>query len=159
LPSYEQRAPFRERSSCPTRPFRRECRKNSYPFGKLLYEARRRKRLGLREFCRLTDTSPTYVSRLETGKAGALPSEARIRRFAELLDVDPLVFLRLAGRVPKEDLAWLAATPDALRLVQVLRRRQVPPKVILEALEGIVAALPAGTIPPATQGRTSAKKG
>lgn len=67
-------------------------------FGALLRRLRLRAGFGLREFAQKVDLSPTYISRVETGKIPP-PTERRLKIMARLLDIPPDVLYASAGKV------------------------------------------------------------
>lgn len=67
-------------------------------FGERIRALRLAKGMTLREFARLLEVSPTYVSQIEQDKY-APPAEERVLRMAEILDQDADELLALAGRV------------------------------------------------------------
>ena len=56
----------------------------------------------LRKFAEKVGVSPTYLSLIETGQASQQPTVDRIKRMAELLNVDADQWIQLAGRVSDE---------------------------------------------------------
>lgn len=73
-------------------------RKKKVRFGPHIRELRLAKGVTLREFARLLEVTPTYISQIEQEKFNP-PAEDRIVRMAELLGVDADELLGLAGRV------------------------------------------------------------
>ncbi len=71
-------------------------------FGSVLRARREKKGFTLRKFAEKVGVSPTYLSLVETGQAPHQPTVDRIKRMAELLDVDADEWIQLAGRVSDE---------------------------------------------------------
>ena len=67
-------------------------------FGKEINRLRIKKKLGLREFARRANISATYAGRIEKA-IDPPPSEKQIKKFAEVLDVDPDKLFGLADKV------------------------------------------------------------
>lgn len=88
-------------------------------FGEILREKRVAKGFSLRQFAKLIDVSPTYLSLIETGRLERPPTAERVRRMAEMLDESPDEFIALAGRVP-EDLPDIIRS-EPKRMPQLLR--------------------------------------
>jgi HTH-type transcriptional regulator, competence development regulator len=82
-------------------------------FGTFLREARISRRIGLRRFASRIGISPTYLSRVETGK-DAPPSEEKIRAIARELEIDADFLLGLAGRVSRDVLEAILERPVAM---------------------------------------------
>jgi transcriptional regulator with XRE-family HTH domain len=75
-------------------------------FGKLLRRARTRAGYGLREFAQKVDLSPTYISRVETGKIPP-PTERRIKVMARLLELPADDLYSAAGKVDPDIEAYI----------------------------------------------------
>jgi transcriptional regulator with XRE-family HTH domain len=75
-------------------------------FGSLLRRSRVKAGYGLREFAQKVDLSPTYISRVETGKIPP-PTERRIKVMARLLDVTADELYTAAGKVDPEIEAYI----------------------------------------------------
>ena len=73
---------------------------------------RLRQGLGLRQrdLASHISVTPAFVSQLENGLAPP-PCEAKLRLLANLLQVDPDVFIALAGRIPSDVTDLLQAKP------------------------------------------------
>lgn len=70
------------------------------PFGERLRELRRAQGLNQRDLAARVGIDYTYVSKMERGRLEFPPSEATIRRMAEVLNADALELLNLAGKIP-----------------------------------------------------------
>lgn len=96
-------------------------------FGEALRARRMEKEVSLRKFAELVGVSPTYLSQVEQMNVDP-PTADRVKRMAELLDVNPDEWTALAGRVP-EDLPEIIQTkkdvPDLLRAVKNLTAGQI----------------------------------
>jgi len=72
---------------------------------------------GLRRVAQRVGISPTFLSRIETGKGDALPSEENIVKLAHELGEDPDRLLALAGKVRSELLDLIIEQPEAFAKV------------------------------------------
>jgi HTH-type transcriptional regulator, competence development regulator len=70
--------------------------------GERLRHLRKEKKLTLRTLAEVAGVDFTYLSKIETGKAGYSPAADTIRSLAAILEVDPLELLQLADKVPPE---------------------------------------------------------
>ena len=97
-------------------------------FGEVLRERRVEKGYSLRKFALLVDVSPTYLSQVEQGNVDP-PTADRVKRMAELLEVNPDEWIGLAGRVPDDLPAIIQGSPtevpDLLRAVKGLTVEQL----------------------------------
>ena len=75
-------------------------------FGGLLRRSRVRAGFGLREFALKVELSPTYISRVETGKIPP-PTERRIKVIARLLEVPADDLYSAAGKVDPDIEAYI----------------------------------------------------
>jgi transcriptional regulator with XRE-family HTH domain len=75
-------------------------------FGSLLRRSRTKAGFGLREFAQKVDLSPTYISRVETGKIPP-PTQKRIKSMARLLNVKVDDLYAAAGKVDPEVEAYI----------------------------------------------------
>ncbi len=73
--------------------------KNPKTFGSALRKARNAKGVSLRKFAEQVGVSPTYLSQVEQDNVTP-PTADRVKRMAELLDVNADEWIALAGRVP-----------------------------------------------------------
>lgn len=71
-------------------------------FGERIRQLRKDKNLTLRGLAEAIGVDFTYLSKIETGKAGYLPAADTIRALATILEADPLELLQLADKVPPE---------------------------------------------------------
>lgn len=102
--------------------------KNRLTFGQVLREKRLAKGFSLRQFAKLVDVSPTYLSQVEQENVDP-PTAERVQRMAELLDENADELIALAGRVP-EDLPEIiqrrpTAMPELLREANGLSAEQL----------------------------------
>ena len=74
--------------------------------------------LGLREAAKAARISPTYLSRIELGHPVGRPSEATLRRIAQVIGDDQDALVLTAGIVPRDVIDIILADSD---LVWVLR--------------------------------------
>ena len=61
-----------------------------------------RRGLTLRALCRAADLDPSFFSKVLTGKRSPPWDEAVLRRLAEVLELDSIELIILAGRLPSE---------------------------------------------------------
>lgn len=96
-------------------------KKTQKPFGQVLREARLEKKYSLRKFAQLVGISPTYLSQVEQSNVDP-PTADRVKKMAEILEVDVDEWTALAGRLT-EDLPGIIHespkdVPDLLRAVR-----------------------------------------
>lgn len=77
---------------------------------------------GLRELAGLVGISPTYLSRIETGRELS-PSETALKGLAAQLGLEADFLCWLAQRMPSDVEAWLLADPARLGWVRSAIRR------------------------------------
>ena len=83
-------------------------------FGEVLRKKRLEKGYSLRQFAKLIDVSPTYLSLVEQGKVERPPTADRVRAMAEQLGENADQWIALAGRL-SEDLAdIIKSEPEAM---------------------------------------------
>jgi transcriptional regulator with XRE-family HTH domain len=70
-------------------------------FGALIRRKREEKEIGLREFAKKLEVSPTYLSKIERDEFPP-PTEKRVKAIAEILGCDVDDLLARAGRVASE---------------------------------------------------------
>jgi len=102
-------------------------------FGKRIQELREAKKkddpaFSLRKFGLAVDLSPTFLSKLENGEMNP-PKAEKIKKMAELLEVDADELLALAGKVSPDLPEIIQETPiamaDLLRTVQGLSEKEL----------------------------------
>ena len=102
-------------------------------FGKRIRELREAKlrtdpRFTLRQFAKMVDVSPTFLSKMERGEFDP-PRPEKIKKMAELLEVDADELLALAGRVDPELNEIIreqpSVLPDLLRAVRGMSDEQL----------------------------------
>ena len=90
-------------------------------FGKVVRKKRLKKGWGLRQFARMLDLSPTYISLMERGEQPP-PREVTICQMAIILDLNVDMLLAEAGKVSTELKEIIIARPvlvaDILRAIQ-----------------------------------------
>ena len=74
--------------------------RNSEPFGAYIREQREAKGMSLRDLAKAVKVSPTFMSKVET--EDWKPKEEKIRKIADVLQVDGDDLVARAGRVPSE---------------------------------------------------------
>ena len=67
-------------------------------FGAYVRQEREGREIGLREMAKKIGVSPTYLSKIERDEF-APPAEDKVRKIAEILDIDVDELLALAGKV------------------------------------------------------------
>lgn len=97
-------------------------------FGQILRETRVGKKYSLRRFAQLVGISPTYLSQVEQSNVDP-PTAERVKRMAEILEVDVDEWTALAGRLT-EDLPGIIHespkdVPDLLRAVRGMSPEQL----------------------------------
>ena len=70
-------------------------------FGAYVRQERERRDYGLREMAKMISVSPTYLSKIERDEFPA-PAEDKVRKIAEIFDIDVDVLLALAGKVSSD---------------------------------------------------------
>lgn len=70
-------------------------------FGALVRREREAKEIGLREMAKKIGVSPTYLSKVERDEFSP-PAEDKVKKVAEILDLDSDELLALAGRVSSD---------------------------------------------------------
>ena len=113
---------------------------NNPVFGRRLRELREARlktdrRFTLRYFAALVGVSPSYISKIETGKFNP-PSRIKILRMAEILDVDEDEFLALAGKVRPSFEEMLREQPEGV--AKFLRVMQIDSEMLHRALDSIL---------------------
>jgi len=102
-------------------------------FGKRIRELREAKlrtdpRFTLRQFAKMVHVSPTFLSKMERGEFDP-PKPEKIKKMAELLEVDADELLALAGRVDPELNEIIreqpSVLPDLLRTVRGMSDEQL----------------------------------
>ncbi len=95
-------------------------------FGSVLRARRVERGFSLRKFAEKVGVSPTYLSLIETGQAPQQPTVDRIKRMAELLDVDADQWIQLAGRVSDELEEMNRDNPQMMPALLRLARTMTP---------------------------------
>lgn len=93
---------------------------------------------GVRRFSYKVGISPTYLSRMETGKADP-PSEKIIDRIAHELGEDPNVLFTLAGKIPPHLVQILLQHPGLF--AKALETMAERPKIFAQVIDEL-AGLP-----------------
>ena len=70
-------------------------------FGAFIRREREGREIGLREMAKKIGVSPTYLSKVERDEFSP-PAEDRVRKIAEILDLDPDELLARAGKVSSD---------------------------------------------------------
>lgn len=81
----------------------------SSAFARLVSAALARRGLGLRELCRRADLDPSFFSKVLAGKRNPPSEEDVLRRLAAALELDPVLVVVAAGRIPSD---WDALGDD-----------------------------------------------
>jgi transcriptional regulator with XRE-family HTH domain len=94
-------------------------------FGQTVRALRLNRQIGLREFARRVEISPTFLTQIEKDEC-AVP-EQRAIAFARALNQDPDEFLALAGHVAPDVHEYIRMHPRALSaLLRSMRQRGFP---------------------------------
>ena len=94
-------------------------------FGAYIRSVREERKVGLREMARKIGVSPTYVSKVERDEF-APPAEDKVRKIAEILEMDPDELLSRAGKVSSD-------------LTEIIRARPRVLAALLRATKGMTA--------------------
>ena len=70
-------------------------------FGAYARQERKRREIGLREMAKMIGVSPTYLSKVERDEFSP-PAEDKVRKIAEIFDIDVDELLALAGKVSSD---------------------------------------------------------
>lgn len=89
-------------------------------FGELISKLRKEKGYSIREFAKIVQLSPGFISQLERNKAITFPNEENIRKMAKILDCDEFQLLAEAKKVPTEIQEAFFADPN--KVVYLCRR-------------------------------------
>lgn len=103
-------------------------------FGQRIRELRKERGVSQRELAAQVGIDFSYLSKFEVGRMDP-PSEAVIRRIAQVLGADEDELINLAGKVPRELKAVLDENPEAVELLRVLSERKLPEATYREMLE------------------------
>lgn len=108
----------------------------SLTFGQKVRELRRAKNLGQRAVAEAVGINFTYLSKIENDKVdfAAFPSEATIRKLAEVLDGDVDELLLMAEKIPDHIKKRVLERPDAFRMIAQLDDRALDE--VLETIRG-----------------------
>lgn len=79
-------------------------------FGAYIRSVREKRKVGLREMARKIGVSPTYVSKVERDEF-APPAEDKVRKIAEIFEMDPDELLSRAGKVSSDLAEIIRARP------------------------------------------------
>lgn len=90
-------------------------------FGKLLRRSRLNAGFGLREFAGKVDLSPTYISRVETGKIPP-PTQKRIKVMARILSVPPDDLYSAAGKLDPDVEAYIRRVKSLPAFLRAARK-------------------------------------
>ncbi len=106
-------------------------------FGSLLRRSRLGAGLGLREFANKVELSPTYISRVETGKIPP-PTERRIKVMARLLGVPMDDLYTAAGKIDPDVEDYIRKVKGLPEFLRVAHREGLGQKEF-EALTGRIS--------------------
>ena len=82
-------------------------------FGAYIRSVREERKVGMREMARKIGVSPTYVSKIERDEF-APPAEDKVRKIAEIFEMDPDELLSRAGKVSSDLAEIIRARPRVL---------------------------------------------
>ena len=106
-------------------------------FGKRIRDLREAKRrtdpaYSLRQFAEAVGVSATFISKMETGEFDP-PRAEKIKRMAELLDVDPYELLQLAEKPDPELVKMVKEQPKEMAdFLRTARERGITPAELTE---------------------------
>jgi transcriptional regulator with XRE-family HTH domain len=89
-------------------------------FGKILRELRIKSDYGLREFAKMVDIQPSYLSGIETGKHPP-PKPEVIKRMADILGGREKELFAAAEKVDPDISAYMARQPEAADFLRMAR--------------------------------------
>jgi hypothetical protein len=87
-------------------------------FGIFIRDKRLEKGFTLRKFAAATNISPSFISMMERDECQA-PGEDKIKKIAEVLNVDEEQLTILAGRLPEKVKDAILKRPTLVRLLRV----------------------------------------
>jgi transcriptional regulator with XRE-family HTH domain len=91
--------------------------------GETIRQARTRARLTLRQLSAQAAVTPSYISDIEHDRR--IPAEAVVRRFAELLKIDPDDLMARAGRIGDAAERYLKQHPAAGLLLRRITSKKL----------------------------------
>ena len=94
-------------------------------FGAFVRQERENREIGLRQLAKIIGVSPTYLSKIERDEFSP-PAEDKVRRIAEIFDIDADVLLALAGKVSSD-------------LSEIIRERPRELAALLRTTKGMTA--------------------
>jgi len=103
--------------------------------GERIRRVRKERGLGLRQTATKTGISATFLSRVETGKEPATPSEETLRKLAAVLDDDFDELMQLAGRIPTTVKEYIQADPGMPEFLRRAQESNVSSEKLMELLE------------------------
>jgi transcriptional regulator with XRE-family HTH domain len=104
-------------------------------FGQRIRRVRKEQKLGLRQTASKTGISATFLSRVETEKEPATPSEETIRKLADVLGDDFDELMQLAGRIPTSVKDYMKADPGMPEFLRRAQESNIPSEKLMELLE------------------------
>ena len=106
-------------------------------FGDYIRKCRKEKGLGLRETARMVGVSASYLSRIESGDETNPPSEAVIRKLAEVLDEKFNYLMLQAERISKDIKQYVASTADLVDFLRTARKEGYGSKEFSDLIKDI----------------------
>lgn len=94
------------------------------------------KNFTLRKVAKLCGVSPTFLSRVETGREPSMPSEEVILRMAEILGENSTRMLALADRIPSRLKAIIISRPELFERL-ILELENAPEHAILRVVREV----------------------
>ena len=104
-------------------------------FGERIRRVRKALDLGLRKTASMAGISATFLSRVETEKEPAIPSEDKIRKLAEVLDEDFDELMQLAGRIPASVKEYMKADPGMPEFLRRAQESNISSEKLMELLD------------------------
>ena len=98
---------------------------NTKKLGDRLRQRRLELHIGLREAASKLKISPTYLSRIETGKEESPPTENLLRAMTELLSEHFDGLMSLAGRIPSDVTAILLSDSGWFEFLRAARKQNI----------------------------------
>lgn len=103
--------------------------------GERIRRVRKERGLGLRQTATKTGISATFLSRVETGKEPATPSEDTLRKIADVLGDNFDELMQLAGRIPSKVKDYMKADPGMPEFMRQAQESNVSSEKLMELLE------------------------
>jgi transcriptional regulator with XRE-family HTH domain len=101
--------------------------------GQVIYDARMKLKLSLRQAAKLLEITPSYLSDIENDRR--VPSEDVLRRISALLKLDQDDMMARAGRLGDDALRYMMQTPAVGMLFRKLAEKRTPGETVKELFD------------------------